>query len=106
MSTNLVAFFSLYFSRSDFWRSYRPRCLQETAHEYWSIKPLPGLIGRSSRLLKHTRATPFRTIFGELLLIVDGHLRCRFAHHPWSVHNVPELRSLRGQTININREAL
>jgi len=42
MSTNLVAFFfAVLFLRSNFDVVADRSALQETAHEYWSIKPLP-----------------------------------------------------------------
>src|SRR2546430_1054776 len=39
MSTISVAFFRCNFLAIGFWRGRGPQCLQETAHEYWSIKP-------------------------------------------------------------------
>jgi len=41
MSTNLVAFFRCTFFAIGFSRGRGPQCLQETAHESWSIKPVP-----------------------------------------------------------------
>jgi len=51
MSTNLVAFFSLYFSRSDFGVvADRDACRKQRTSTGRSNR-FPGLIGRSSRLL-------------------------------------------------------
>src|SRR2546426_3032749 len=93
MSTILVAFFAVLFLQSDFGVvADRGACRKQRTSTGRSNR-FPGLIGRSSRLLKHTRDSFPANFWGTL---VDGHLRCRFAHHPWSVHNVPELRSLGG----------
>ncbi len=52
----------------------------------------------------HNRAA-FAQVRFAFWIRVDGHLRRRLAHHPWSIRNVPELRGW-GVTININREVL